>query len=59
MSPDNLFRFRYDNVDHHRELDLSTHPHHKHLEREDHIVVSHAPDLADVLIEIELLVQLP
>ena len=56
-SVNNLF-FRYDDVDHHDKLDLSTHPHHKHDGSEANIVESNAPTLADVLEEIELMLRL-
>ena len=51
--------FRYDNTGHHRKLNLSTYPHHKHAGRENNVVASPAPDLGAVLSEIEALVQLP
>jgi len=51
--------FRYDNSDHHQHLQLPTHPHHKHDGSEETIVPSPGPTLADVLAEIEPLVQLP
>ena len=51
--------FRYDNTGHHKKLGLSTYPHHKHDGDEDRVISSAAPDLATVLQEIELLVQLP
>lgn len=47
--------FRYDDADHHRELNLPTHPHHKHEGSEANIVAAPAPTLADVLAEIEQL----
>ena len=47
--------FRYDNADHHRKLQLATHPHHKHAGSEANIVAAAAPTLADVLAEIEQL----
>lgn len=50
--------FRYDDVDHHRRLNLPTHPHHKHDGREENVIASPAPTLADVLDEIEGLVKL-
>jgi hypothetical protein len=49
--------FRYDNTGHHRQLDLSTYPHHKHDGREDKVTTSPAPDLSAVLNEIEELIQ--
>jgi len=51
--------FRYDNTDHHRRLNLPTHPHHKHDGAEDRVVASPAPDLTAVLAEIEALIRLP
>jgi hypothetical protein len=51
--------FRYDNTGHHRKLDLSSYPHHKHTGSEDNIIASPAPLLSTVLNEIEKLVQLP
>lgn len=50
--------FRYDNTDHHRSLNLPTHPHHKHNGIRNRIVASPAPTLAQVLIEIEGLIDL-
>ena len=50
--------FRYDNSGHHRKLKLSTYPHHKHEGSKDNIVSSASLDLANVLKEIELLVNL-
>ncbi|MCB0097961.1 MAG: hypothetical protein KDE50_34005 [Caldilineaceae bacterium] len=52
------FVFRYDNVDHHKKLNLSSHPHHKHDGGEQNIIASTAPTLADVLEEIGLLIRL-
>jgi hypothetical protein len=51
--------FRYDNTGHHKMLNLTTYPHHKHESREGPVVDSSAPMLGDVLSEIEELVQLP
>lgn len=59
MDPTQQLVFRYDNTGHHRKLNLSTYPHHKHEGDEDNVVSSPAPDLAAVLSEIEALVQLP
>jgi hypothetical protein len=59
MNPAQQLVFRYDNTGHHRRLNLSTYPHHKHEGSEDKVVASFAPDLAQVLDEIEALVQLP
>ena len=50
--------FRYDNTGHHRKLNLSTYPHHKHRGAEGDVVISTAPDLTQVLSEIEDLVEL-
>lgn len=49
--------FRYDNTGHHKKLNLSTHPHHKHEGSDDNVVPSAAKDLASVIKEIELLVK--
>jgi len=51
--------FRYDNTGHHRDLNLSTYPHHKHDGSEDKITTSSAPTLEEVLQETQLLVHLP
>jgi hypothetical protein len=51
--------FRYDNTGHHRKRNLPTYPHHQHKGREDNVIASPAPDLSDVLNEIEPMVQLP
>lgn len=59
MNPTQQLVFRYDNTGHHRKLNLSTYPYHKHAGRENNVVASPAPDLAAVLSEIEALVQLP
>lgn len=56
---DGRLHFRYDNTDHHRHLNLSTHPHHKHNGSEENVVASHAPSLADVLSEIETMIIIP
>ena len=52
-------RFRYDNTGHHKQLNLPTYPHHKHVGSGQQIVPALAPDLAAVLGEVETLVQLP
>ncbi len=49
----NHLRFRYDNTGHHKNLSLSTYPHHKHDGSEHNVIVSIAPTLAEVLGEIE------
>ncbi len=51
--------FRYDNTGHHRKLNLSTYPHHKHDNSEANVIVSSALDLADVLREIQTLLEWP
>jgi hypothetical protein len=53
MNSDNNLIFRYDNTEHHRKLNLSTFPHHKHDGSEDNVVKSDAPFLAEILKEIE------
>ncbi|GJQ60280.1 MAG: hypothetical protein SCALA701_30810 [Candidatus Scalindua sp.] len=50
--------FRYENTGHHRKLNLSTYPHHKHDGCEGNVVPSVTLDLANVLKEIELLVNI-
>lgn len=50
--------FRYDNTGHHKKLGLPTYPHHKHQGSEDNVSPSMAPDLSEVLKEIEPLVKL-
>ncbi len=57
--PNGTLVFRYDNTDHHRRLNLPTHPHHKHDGAEERVVASSAPDLAAVLAEIETRIHLP
>ena len=51
--------FRYDNTGHHRKLNLSTYPHHRHDSSEANVIASPAPDLADVLREIQTLLEWP
>jgi hypothetical protein len=58
MSSSQQLAFRYDNTGHHRKLNLPTYPHHKHQSTEDNIVISAAPDLPQILSEIEDLVEL-
>jgi hypothetical protein len=49
-------RFRYDNVEHHSHI--ATFPHHKHDGSEENVVESTAPMFAQVLAEIEGLIQI-
>lgn len=58
MTIERAFTFRYDNTGHHRKLNLPNYPHHKHDGAEDRLVSSSAPTLADVLSEIELIINL-
>jgi Family of unknown function (DUF6516) len=44
--------FRYDNVEHHKKLNLPNYPHHKHDGSEDNVISSNAPMLAEILNEI-------
>lgn len=53
MTSENNLIFRYDNTEHHRKLNLTTFPHHKHDGSEDNIVKSDAPFLAEILKEID------
>jgi hypothetical protein len=59
MHASNKILFRYDNTGHHKKLDLSTYPHHKHEGSEDNVVPAKVMDLGTVLQEIESLVKLP
>jgi hypothetical protein len=52
------FIFRYDNTEHHRKLNLPTFPHHKHVVDETNVIAAPAPTLADVLAEIETLLDI-
>ncbi|MFB2935678.1 DUF6516 family protein [Aerosakkonemataceae cyanobacterium BLCC-F154] len=55
MDASNNIIFRYDNVEHHKKLNLPNYPHHKHDGSEDNVISSNAPMLADVLDEIATL----
>jgi hypothetical protein len=55
MNAQNDLIFRYDNTEHHRKLNLSNFPHHKHDGSEGNVISSNSPSLADVLKEIEML----
>ncbi|NJL09802.1 MAG: hypothetical protein HC908_05225 [Calothrix sp. SM1_7_51] len=55
MDAENNLIFRYDNTEHHRKLNLTNFPHHKHDGREDYVVSSNAPFLADILDEIQVI----
>jgi hypothetical protein len=59
QDPSNKLIFRYDNTGHHKKLNLSTYPHHKHQGSEENVVASLPPDLMEVLREIESMVLLP
>ena len=52
MTADKELIFRYDNTGHHRKLNLSTFPHHKHDRSETNVLASNAPELAEILQEI-------
>jgi hypothetical protein len=58
MGPSQQLVFRYDNTGHHRKLNLSTYPHHKHHGAEENVIASTPPDLPQILNEIEDLVEL-
>ena len=58
MAADHRLIFRYDNTDHYAHLQLTDPPHHKHDGEEAHVVSSSAPTLAEVLVEIEQMVDL-
>ncbi|MFH1562738.1 MAG: DUF6516 family protein [Nitrospirota bacterium] len=51
---ENRLIFRYDNAPHHREI--SSFPHHKHLDSEENVVSTSEPSLVIILIEIEDLI---
>ena len=53
----NMIVFRYDNTGHHKNLNLSTYPHHKHEGYDNNVIPSVTKDLATVLKEIESLVK--
>lgn len=59
MASSNSLVFRYDNTGHHKKLGLSTYPHHKHVGNETNVISSGPKELAAVLEEIELIVDLP
>ena len=59
MGPNKNLVFRYDNSGHHRNLGLSTYPHHKHEGSESNIAASSSPTLLEILIEIENLYIIP
>lgn len=56
MNANNNLVFRYDNTEHHKKLNLSTFPHHKHDGSEYNVVESNCPFLAEILKEIEEIV---
>ena len=58
MDAHEQLQFRYDNTGHHKQLNLPTYPHHKHEGSDKQVVPSPPPDLAAVLGEIEILIQL-
>lgn len=55
MTASQVLVFRYDNTPHHRSV--LTHPHHKHEGSEENVTESKAPTLADVLDEIEAIIE--
>lgn len=57
MDFSDMIVFRYDNTGHHKKLNLSTYPHHKHEGCDNNVVPSVAKDLSNVVKEIELLVK--
>jgi len=59
MDSTQQFLFRYDNTGHHQKLGLPTFPDHKHENREENVMTSAGPRLADVLDEIKTRVKLP
>ncbi|WP_293075095.1 DUF6516 family protein [Okeania sp. SIO3B5] len=53
MTASNNLIFRYDNTRHHKKLNLPNFPHHKHEGSQENVISSNAPNLVDVLQEIE------
>jgi hypothetical protein len=49
MDAQSTLLFRYDNTPHHKKLNLSTYPHHKHEGSQENVIISSAPMLAEVL----------
>jgi len=54
----NVLILRYDNTGHHRKLNLSTFPHHKHEGSENNVVSSSAPVLAAYMLVVWKVLQL-
>jgi Family of unknown function (DUF6516) len=50
--------FRYDNTGHHQKLNLPTFPHHKDEGSEGNVIASNAPIFAEVLQEIEAILEI-
>jgi len=48
--------FRYDNTGHHKKLNLSTYPHHKHNRSEENVIAAFPAELSSVLGEIEKII---
>jgi hypothetical protein len=57
MDAQNTLLFRYDNTPHHKKLNLSTYPHHKHEGSQENVIISSAPILAEVLKEILAIIE--
>ena len=51
MDNQNNLVFRYDNTGHHK--GLPNYPHHKHVGSQNNVISTNAPNLAEVLVEIE------
>lgn len=51
--------FRYDNTGHHKTLNISSYPHHKHVGGGHVVASSPVPTLAEVLSEVEKILVLP
>ena len=58
MNANETLVFRYDNTGHHKKLNLPTYPHHKHSGSENSVIISSAPELAEILDEIASLIVL-
>ena len=48
MNANETLVFRYDNTGHHKKLNLPTYPHHKHSGSENSVIISSAPELAEI-----------
>ena len=59
ISAEGKLVFRYDNTGHHKNLGLSTYPHHKHNGSESNVIAATEPTLRSVLQEIGDTIEFP